>query len=354
MTLNIPKEYQEQLKTLNQLYKTVEKTHSGCGKLAIFEMLVDASNSSALIISSSGTGKSAVMKMISENVHRSKMVLDSVTVAGLKHLAKKLAHSNYSMFVDDISKGGTEYSQVATVTALGELIYSGFTAKYNAALNLNIEGFRGSAIMNAQPLMLKRVLRADEFETDIRDKVFRYYHLHQPLKVTLEPPKDPVNYTYDHKIVNIPSGLYASKLWRDTVKLFQIEFKKARAEEHLTDFIKTSALINGRTNVEQADIWLIKTICGCFYIETELFNKKDLEGERLLDVNIIPLISYIVTFGEVPLEQLMMETQVKKSRLYEILQMNRQWVRLIKNKGKQLIIPTPACKGLLKDIGENQ
>ena len=351
--LNIPENCQDQLKTLLQLYNHVEKTHEGCGKLAVFEVLADASNSSALIISSSGTGKSAVMKMISDNVHRDKMVLDSITVAGLKHIAKKLAHSNYSIFVDDISKGGTEYSQVATVTSLGELVYSGFTTKYNASLNLNIEGFRGSAMMNAQPLMLKRILRADEFETDIRDKVFRFYHLHQPKKVVLEPPKDPINYHYDYYTVNMPSGLYMSKIWRETVKLFQIEFKKARAEEHLTAIIKASALINDRTSVEQADIYLVNALCGCFYIETELFNKKDLEGERLLDVNIIPLLSFIVTWGEVTLEQIMIETQVKRSRLYEILQMNRQWVRLIKEKNQQLMIPTPACKQLLKDMGEN-
>lgn len=350
--LEIPENYKDQLKTLSQLHSHVEKTHNGCGKLAIFEILVDASNQSTLVVSSSGTGKSAVMKMVSENVHRDKMVLDSVTVAGLKHLAKKLRSGNYSIFVDDISKGGTEYSQVQTVTALGELVYSGFAEKYNSALNLSIEGFRGSAIMNAQPLMLKRILRADEFETDIRDKVFRYYHLHQPLKVTLEPPKDPINYLYDFKSINIPSGLYASKLWRDTVKLFQIEFKKARAEEHLTALMQASAVINGRTSVEQADIWIINQICGCFYIETELFNKKDLEGERLLDVNIIPLLSFIVTWGEVPIQQIMVETQVKRSRLYEILQMNRQWVRIVKSKGKQVMIPTPACKQLMKQMGE--
>ena len=350
--LEIPKDYQEPLKSLSQLYNHVEKTHSGCGKLAVFEILVDASNSSALIISSSGTGKSVVMKMVSDNVHRDKMILDSVTVAGLKHLAKRLSGSHYSMFVDDISKGGTEYSQVQTVTALGELVYSGFAAKYNSALNLSIENFKGSAIMNAQPLMLKRILRADEFETDIRDKVFRYYHLHQPVKIMIAPPKDPINYTYDYKNVNLPSGLYTSKLWNEGIRVFQMEFKKARSEEHLTALIKTSALINGRTSVEQADIWLVNNVCKCFYMETELFNKKDLEGERLLDVNIIPLISYIVTFGEVAMDKIVVESQVKIRRLYEILEMNRQWVRIIKSKGKQVMIPTPACKQLLKQIGE--
>jgi hypothetical protein len=324
--------------------------------LALFELLVDASNSSALIVSSSGTGKSAVMKMIGENIHRDRMMLDSVTVSGLKHLAKQLQSGNYSILVDDISKGGTEYSQVATVTALGELVYSGFAAKYNAVLNLNIEGFRGSAIMNAQPLMLKRILRADEFETDIRDKVFRFYHTRQPVKVVLTPPKDPINYNYEFQKINVPSGMYASKIWREAIKLFQVEFHKARAEEHLTALIRASALINGRTSVEQADIWLANAICGCFHIETELFTKKDLEGERLLDVNIIPLLSYLVTWGEVPLEQIMMESQVRRSRLYEILQMNKTWVRIVKsglkNSKQQLVIPSPACKQLLRDIGE--
>lgn len=350
--LDIPDNHQEPLKQLSQLYSHVEQSHIGCGKLAIFEFLVDASNSSALIVSSSGTGKSSVMKMVGGNVKRDKMMLDSITVSGLKHLSKRLQYGNFTILVDDISKGGTEYSQVATVTSLGELVYSGYTSKYNAATNLSIEGFRGSAIMNSQPLMLKRILKADEFETDIRDKVIRFYHIRQPIKVVLAPPKDPINYTYNFQDINIPSGMYMSKIWKEAVKLFQVEFHQARAEEHLSALIRASALLNGRTSVEQADIWLIHNICGCFHIETELFSKKDLEGERLLDVNIIPLLSYLVTWKEVPLEQIMMESQVKKSRLYEILGLNKMWCRVVKANKKQIVIPTPAGKQLIKDIGE--
>lgn len=77
-----------------------------------------------------------------------------------------------------------------------------------------------------------------------------------------------------------------------------------------------------------------------------------MEGERLLDVNIIPILSFIATFGEVPIDTIMVHTQVKKRRIYEILGLNKEWVRIVSNGGEQMVIPTPECRMLLEDMGE--
>jgi hypothetical protein len=316
------------------------------------EILADASNRSLMVVAPSGTGKSVVLRYLNTVISRDRLWLDSLTVNGFRYLEKQLKSTEKSILVDDLSKGGTEYSQIMTVCSLGELIYTGYIKKYTAALALDIEGFRGSAIMNLQPLILKRVLRADEFETDIRDKVIRFYHLRQPINISQTNIIDGLKYGYKYAEVEIPSKIYDSDIWYDAIDLFGIEFKKARSEEHLTALIRASATVNGRKTVDIADVWLVNEICRCFHLERELFEKKNLEGERLLDVNIIPILSFIATFGEVPVEVIMAQTQVKKRRIYEILGINKEWVRLISNGGEQLVIPTPECRMLLEDMGE--
>jgi hypothetical protein len=239
-----------------------------------------------------------------------------------------------------------------TVCALGELVYSGYIRKFASGINLDIYGFSGSAIMNAQPLILRRVLRASEFETDIRDKVIRYYHIRRPIKVELEPPSDNVDYNYLYKTMTISDDLAKSKLMRNGLELFRYEFSRARCKEHFYALVSASASINGRKEVDEADLWLVNELCKCFYLETELFSKRDLEGERQLDVNILVLLSVIATYKSYPFIDAMADFQIKQSRLYEILKDNERYVGIIKNRDKKYIVPTKAGKDLLKMIGE--
>jgi len=352
LSVSFPDKYKTPLNKMAYVYQKVEETHKGCGKLALMEILCDAGNRSMLVVGSSGTGKSAIMKWLRDIISRDKIILDAVTVAGLRYLQKELTGRTCSVLIDDISKGGTEYSQVMTVCSMGELVYSGFVRKYTGTLQLEIEGFRGSVIMNAQPLILKRILRASEFETDIRDKVIRFYHIRRPISVKLAPPSDNLKYGYDYTDVNVGSDILMSDLWEYGQKIFRYEFSKARAEEHYEALIRASALVNGRTNVEEADLWLVNELTKCFVLETEIFSKEDLEGERRLDVNILPLLSVLSTFKSYPIENLLTDFQVKRSRLYDILSDNSNYVTKVKNSGREVIVPTSAGKELLKAMGE--
>jgi energy-coupling factor transporter ATP-binding protein EcfA2 len=352
LPIKFPEKYQQKLQSLIKVYDSVEKTHIGCGKLALMEVLSDASNRTLLVIGSSGTGKSAILKWMKDVINRDHYFLDSVTVSGLKHIAKYLKGKTLSLLVDDLSKGGTEYSQAMTVCALGELVYSGYIRKFVSGLNLDIYGFSGSAIMNAQPLILRRILRSSEFETDIRDKVIRYYHIRRPIKIELKPPSDNIEYNYLYNSVIIPDDLTNSKLMEYGLDLFRYEFSIARAKEHYYALIKASANINNRKEVDEADLWLVNELCKCFYLETELFSKRDLEGEIQLDVNILVLLSVLATYKKYSFIDAMADFQIKQSRLYEIIKDNERYVGIIKNRDKKYIVPTKAGRDLLKMVGE--
>lgn len=337
---------------LQKIYNQIEATHQGCGKLAVMELLADASNRTLLVIASSGTGKSTILKWLKSTLNRDYLWLDSVTVSGFKFLSKKLSGKNMSILVDDLSKGGTQYSQVMTVTALGELVYSGYVRKLTAQLNIDISGFRGSAIINCQPLLLKRILSADEFETDIRDKVIRYYHIRRPIKVNLNTPTDGVEYDYDYYKVDIPEEVLKSQEYEDGVEQFRLIFSKARAKEHYQALIQASANINKRSKVSEADIQLVNYLTKCFFLEGVITFKTDLEGKRDMDVNIIPLLSSLASYKQYSLADLMKDFQVKRSRIYDIIQDHKELVATIETNNGTHIIPTMLGRSILKECGE--
>lgn len=333
---------------LKQIYDNVEKTHPKLGKLAILEIICDTANKALLVVGTSGTGKSAVMKYVADTVSRQKILMDSITVSGLKHTQKILNGANLTILVDDVSKGGTEYSQIQTIATLGELAYSGFIKKYTLQLAIEIENFHGAVIMNGQPLILKRVLSAPEFETDIRDKVIRYYHLPRPINPTTGCPKNGIQHRYNINDINISEKVYKSEYYSKALENFLYEFTKGRAVLHLEDMIKAVAVIEERDKASVEDVKVVEYLSRNFRIESEIFYKNDLEGARILDPNVIPLLSIIATYRTRRIEDIMMEFQVKKSRAYEIVQKNSN-IAQFKDK---ILIPTEETVESLKEIGE--
>jgi len=335
-------------KKSSEVYNKVEETHPKLGRLALLEILCDIANKCVMVVGTSGTGKSAILKFLQNQISREKLLLDAVTVSGLKYIQEKISNKNMSILVDDISKGGTEYVQVMTVTTLGELSYTGHVVKITQNYHINVQNFKGSVIINGQPLIVKRILRAPEFETDIRDKVIRYYHLPRPLNPTLFPPRNDIIYNYGIEKVKIPQEILSSPIYNKALENFLHEFTKARATQHLNDLIRASALLEDKLTADEKDVETVEYLSRNFYLEREIFSKRNLEGPRKLDVNIIPLLSIIATYKTRKIEDIENEFQVKRHRVYEIV---KEFEHIAQFKDK-VLIPTRYTIDLLKNMGE--
>lgn len=333
---------------LKTAYNSVEKTHPRLGKLAVLELICDVANRCLLVIGTSGTGKSAVLKAMMKTVPRRYIYLDTATASSLQRIQDRLDRQNLTILVDDISKGGTEWSEVQTVLTFGELCYTGFFKKYTFHYSIEIEDFKGAAIINAQPLILKRLLAAPEFESNIRDKTIRYYHLPRPQKPLNVLPQLQVKYEYDISNVEIPKNLKRTKAYRNALKNFQYEFTKARANEHLDAMVKATARLQNRTIASKRDILIVEQLSRNFLIEAEIFSKQDLEGPRTLDVNALPLLSIIASYKTAHIDNLMVEFQVKRARMYEIIKENAHLAQF----NESILIPTAYTIDLLKQLGE--
>jgi ABC-type dipeptide/oligopeptide/nickel transport system ATPase component len=314
-------------------------------------VLSDLADRCLLVVGSSGTGKSVVSSELYERVDRSKLKLDSITVSGLAKIDKVLNYNNATIVVDDLSRGQTEYSQIATVSVFSALCYSHSITKLTGQLTLNIQGFRGSAIINLQPLLLRKIARLPEFETDIRDKVIRYYHLRFPIEDNIMPPKFPKGLKLNYlDAYNLPYDDLNHIYYKKAFDNFRLVFTKARAREHLNAYLNASARLNDRVRVNKSDMWLIWQLSKNFRLENQVLIKSSLEGARSLDENIIPLLSALATYKRPEIKELTYRFGIKKTRLYEIIASLSDYVVLVNSRGR--VLPTKTTKDILEEAGE--
>jgi hypothetical protein len=345
-----PKQFENDLAMAKSIYESVEKTHKGLGKLALMDTLSDVANRCLLVIGCSGTGKSVVSKALYNNISRSKLELDAITVSGLKRIAKVLNYNKMSVIVDDLSKGQTEYSQFATVSVFSSLCYTGQITKFTGQLELQIMGFKGSTIINLQPLLMRKIARLPEFETDIRDKVIRYYHLKFPVEENITKPNLPsLSLSYVDE-PNLPNTGEKTNYYSMAFDNFRHEFSKARAREHLTAYLNASARLNGRAEITKADYYLIYQLSRNFRMEPELFQKSSLEGSRYLDENLLPLLSAVATWKKPKPKELMYRFGIKARQFYNIIADLSDYI--IKHKDMDCLIPTEETIRILREAGE--
>jgi len=349
--LRFPNKYRDDLENAQLIYETIESSHRGLGKLVLFEVLSDIANRCVLVVGCSGTGKSRVTDLLYGRVKRSKLKIDAITVSGLKRFNKILSYNDMTIVVDDLSKGQTEWSQMATVSVFSSLCYTGSIVKITGNLEIMIQGFRGSAIINLQPLLLRKIARLPEFETDIRDKTIRYYHLRFPVEENINPLPFPNNLEWGYlDDFNLPIKENNKRLYNMAFENFRYEFSKARAREHLNAYLNASAKLNNRAEITRADLWLIYQLSKNFRLEHNVLVKKDLEGARQLDRNVLPILSAIATYRAPRVKDLCFRFGIKKTRLYEILTDVTDYALLVKNKG--VVIPTDTTREILKESGE--
>jgi hypothetical protein len=347
--MNVPVEYRADLHKAVELIEGVEKTHVSLSRLAIFSALCDIANRAVLVNGIAGTGKSTVANFVGINSTRNVLRPHGITVNGLSVYAKALTQNSYTIICEDLSRSGTDYAQFATVSVLSGLVYSGFVSKHTQSLHLDIHDFTGSALIYTQPLIMRKIVAEPEFESDIRDKCLRYYHLHKPVQPRPEPLNIKISWSsLDRYNVKLELSVESEKFWKGIIENFKHIVSHARALEHALALIKASAVLNRRDKVTKADLWLVNELTRNFRLEKYLFVKRELEGPRELDVNVLPILTVLRSYGKRKLSELAFDFQLSERRLYQILENMGYWVLV----NAKTVYPTKAAKKVLAEIGE--
>lgn len=351
---NTVQKYAKNSPITHQLFTSITQTHPNLENLALTMTLCDIANKSLFVIGTSGTGKSTAIRWLEKNITRQTVKLGAIGISSFKGLGEQLENTPTSILIEDLSVAKTTDILIKTAFFLTHLTYDHKVIRPVQPYPIAIYNFTGSSIMCMQPYIFRKMLREAEFETDIRDKAIRYYHLYLPLEEYLKPshilPNIKIQYKYlNTENINIPNEITTHALYQKALDNFLHEFTHSRAEEHLTDLLKAHALLNHKTKVDISDIAIIEHLSRNFKLELEIFSKKHLEGERYLDVDILPLLTIFTTYTKYPIKKLMLHYQVKKTRIYNILNNLSDYV--LTKGNPSAVIPTDYTLELLKEIG---
>lgn len=280
---------------IKNLIDDVEKTHQNFGKLIAFLQIAIKARKFVLIVSPSGCGKSTAMKFLAKHIPDSYMP-DSISISSLKNKQDMFNSFRSVIICEDISKIQGDYARQATLSTLSSLCYDHRVQPSMYGFDFTIDDFYGSALMGIQPRILRNLMAEDEWETHIQDKAIRYYHLYRPVKPNISFPIARMEKGIDFDSVK-DFNPEENKYWKELVSIGDIQWSIARVKEHLTDLLKAVASLEKRKDVIDDDYILLLDLLKPLNIENAVVVKEDLEGDKILDNNLLALLTEYYSYG---------------------------------------------------------
>ena len=301
---------------LRHVWEEVDKTHPKLGRGVVVAMLAVKARKLLLIVSPRGCGKSRISSFVGNSapVH---MTRDRLSVAGLSTLQDELNGFEGVIVVDDIAKTQTAYARINTITTLAELVYSHYCSSNLAKMVYDIRDFYGSAIVNVQPVLLRKLVESNEWEASIQDKSIRFYHLHRPLNPNPDVPK--VELTWGTNLAEVNPPRSAGALSLQLQKVAEPQWGRSRLFEHIGDLLRAAAALDGRKVVRPRDYHLLIDALKPMQVEALVMDKRDFESQRYLYSNKLAVMTEYITYGQFTLRQLADDYKVSQSQAYRLM-----------------------------------
>jgi hypothetical protein len=309
-------------------------------------MITTKAKKTLLVISPAGTGKSVASNLLCSQFPESKR-LDSVTRAGLEGLQKYFNNFRGLVVIDDLGKIDTHYSRLATITTFCELVYSHFVEKHTRESHILIQDFQGSAILNCQPVVLRRVVESPEWESTIQDKTIRYYHLYRPLNPKVEPPNLSLNWGIGIDKVEFP--FKSGEALEELKAIGNVQWQRGRINEHIPDLAKAVASFEGERVVKLPHLKFLIELLKPMLVERYVFTKTDFESGRSLNSNLLCLMIEFASYGEFTLRDLATDYKISEATARRLLEMNH-YAWQLKGKNPTVFTPSDSMKKILEEV----
>lgn len=330
---------------LKEIENEVNGSHSGLGRFLTFNLLCAYANQCVLNVAVAGIGKSTCTWTLKDLFGNNAIILDSITRSGFKYIADELTGFSGVVIVDDLGKVDTQYSRMATVSSFAELVYSHFIKKMTYAIEIDIQGFHGAALMNIQPVLMEMLTNRPEWEAVIRDKTIRYYHLQRPLNPRKHHPRLIVPERVDLDTINFE--MEPGEVYFDLLQLGLTQWSYARTVEHIDDLVRAAAMLDGRDAVKITDMEVVHHLLLPMLLERWYFKKYAFESHIHFDDDAMCIMTELASFKTVTIEQVCVDFKVTPQTCYTLLKNVEEWA--IVNNG--FVEPTEQTCEILESVG---
>ena len=314
---------------LTNVIQTINKDYPHLGELVAVCMLATKARKCLLVAAPRGCGKSRASAYIGKE-HPQPSIKDRISAAGLGAYQDEFTGFTGVVIVDDLAKTQSRYARVATMTTIAELVYSHYVHSGMQGSKYDIVDFYGAALVNVQPVLLKELVKSDEWEASMQDKSMRYYHLYRPQKPNPDMPLLKLDWGFDFAKVARPK--LDGKLAHHLLRLGESQWGLARTQEHISDLLKAAAALDKRDKVQQADYALLSKVLRPMGIESVVTGKNSLESDRFFFSNRLAILVEYYTYGAFTLEQISRDYKLSQSQCRRIIETeHRDWELVKKN-----------------------
>lgn len=348
-------DHPSQLET-RRLINGIRETHPNLEKLCLVRALCDISNKTLFTIGTSGGGKTVSQKWLKSCIRRQLIEFQAVGISSFKAYNDRMQAEPSTILIEDLSVAKTIDIMIKTAFFLTHMAFEHRLVRPIQPYPIEIYKFDGSVQIDMQPYIFTHMTMETEFETDIKDKAIRWYHLRMPLEAHIQPSSTPPSFKMSWKYtqdvnVKTPDGLTKLANYRAMLHNFLHAYTEGRAREHALDLLKALAILNNRKEIHKTDVLVLEHLSRNFRVELEIFQKAHLEGVRVVNPDILPILSILSTYKAYEVSKLMLHFQVKRTQIYNILNGISDYV-LTTGKNSS-IIATEYTKNLLKELGES-
>ena len=290
---------------IEDVIKIVEKTHPKLGNLFAFMLLSSHTRTTTIVVGVPSTGKTTVNNALAK-IFPNALYEEGLTLSSFRHKTQQLNGFNGLLIIDDISKIDTPYSRRGTLTALCGLAYDGHTSKGVERYYFRIENFNGSVIVGLQPQMMKELVVDPRWETVVRDKSIRYYHLFFPTKPNYNEidVKEISEIIPSPKVVKESVDLNELKDRESFKKLFvnfEIQSSPARSIQKVQRMLSAMEYIEGK-KVDDEMINTLERITKPMLLEPVLLIKGDFEEHKVFHNNLFYLFTAMMSLNDTNLK----------------------------------------------------
>lgn len=316
---------------LDNLIADIDKTHPNMGKLVAICLIAVKAHKFLFIVSPSGCGKSTAMKYVASQTANSWSPL-YLTIASLGNKVEKMTSFRAAIVIDDIAVIQTDYGRRATIVTLSQLCYEHRAEPSSVGYDFCIEDFYGAALVGIQPRILRDLILTAEWDSHVRDKALRYYHLYRPLEPHIGLPQIKLEHGEDFEAVEFEPDTELSD-WQKLAEIGMYQWSKARVKEHITDLLKAVAALDNRKQVETQDYKFLQDLLKPMAIEQISISKDDLEAENIFNNNLVALLTEYYTYnGEFSLAHISQDFKIKLAMAYRIMSnQNGNWTQISKS-----------------------
>jgi len=322
---------------LRELVKNVNRSHNGLGPMVAMNMLAAKAKKTILNISPAGCGKSVATDTVAELLYGRHRRYDSLTLAGLHRIQGDFIETDAHIIVDDLGQEKSDWSRTSTIAVIANLVYGHQVVKITHSYKIQITDFRGSASMNIQPIMMRQLVSSNEWTSVIQDKVIRYYHMYRPVKPERGLPK--VEMPWGISLDDVKFTGYKGKLWYQLVAIGQVQWGQSRVLEHLPDLLRSCAAFDGRNKVTSSDYRVLIKLLKPTQFERYVIKTYAMEGARVFDTNVHPILVELASFGNPSIEQICVDYKVSAATVERVIADLPEWCWRMSNSPVR-VMPT--------------